>query len=536
MNIQERIEKLRILMKEEGLDSYLIPTTDFHGSEYVNPYFKAREYMSGFTGSAGTLLVTMDDAYLWTDSRYFIQAEDQLKGSGIKLMRIGKDKPFVKGNVGFDARVIPAKEALTYSSFKDIDLVDKIWEDRPEFKTAGSYPIYLDVTGETSDSKIKRLQEKMEADYHLITSLEEIAYLTNRRGMDIMYTPVFYAYMLVSKDGYKVYSEDTYEDIYEDLEKLEGTIQLDMSKVNYALYQRIHCKVLDRKDPASLMMALKNDVEIAATKKAHLKDGIAMVNFLYWLKANIGVLPISEISCADYLELLRSKQLGFKELSFETIAGFKDHGAIVHYAATPSTNYTLSSEGFLLVDSGGQYMDGTTDITRTIALGPITDGMRRDYTAVLKANIALSMAKFDYNATGAKLDEIARAGGLTYGHGTGHGVGHMLSVHEGPQSISAKGTEQKFLAGMITSNEPGIYVEGEYGIRLENEMLCVEKDGHLEFEILTLCPFDKQAIDFDMLTDAELNWLREYHQRVYTALAPHLDEDEKQWLKEQAIL
>lgn len=555
--IAQRLEALRGLMRKNDIYAYMIPTTDYHGSEYVNDFFKAREFMSGFTGSAGTLIVTLDEALLWTDGRYFIQAENELEGTEIRLMKMGEEgvptisewlKSNSKRNLSFDSRLVSAKEAKEYlenvPGFVDMDLVDEIWDERPELSSNGTYPLYLDVTGETSESKLARVREKMreaKADYHLITSLEEIAWLNNLRGSDIDYTPVFYAYELVSMDDAKLYllSDGSYESIYSDLLELEGSILIDSSKVNHKLYTNLKSmRIIEGKDPAELMMAIKNEVEIAATKRAHIKDGVAMVNFIYWLKAQIGVLPLSEISASDYLELERRKQKGFKDLSFETICAYGPHGAIVHYSVDEKSNVKLKSEGLLLVDSGAHYSDGTTDITRTIALGPVSEKMKKHYTAVLKAHIALATSKFD-DATGADLDEIARKPirdiGLDFKHGTGHGVGHMLSVHEGPQTISPRGKDQALLPGMITSNEPGIYIEGEYGIRLENELLCIKKDNHLAFETITYAPFDKEAINFDELTDSELAWLRNYHQRVYDVLAPHLEEHPRQWLKEQLI-
>ena len=570
--IKKRLEALRGLMKQHNIYAYIIPTTDFHGSEYVNSHFKAREFMSGFTGSAGTLLITLSEALLWTDGRYFLQAAEELDGSGIKLMKMGEPGvPTINewiagaagGALGFDSRLVSAKEAqkliestATGGSFVDVDLISEIWEDRPELTSNGTYPLYLDVTGETSESKLARVREKMKqigADYHLITSLEEIAWLNNLRGSDINYTPVFYAFELISKEDAKLYlvSDGSYENIYEDLRNIKGSILLDSNKVNYRLYSQLGgtARIIDAPDPEELMMALKNDVEIAATRNAHIKDGIAIVNFIYWLKASIGVLPINEISAADYLELERRKQPGFKDLSFETISAYGPHGAIVHYAPDFKSNAKLQSEGLLLVDSGAHYTDGTTDITRTIALGPLSDKMKDHYTAVLKGHIALATAEFTADeangepayasADGAALDKIARLPindiGQDYKHGTGHGVGHILSVHEGPQFISPRGAGQPVLAGMITSNEPGIYIEGEYGIRLENELLCIKKDDHLAFETITYAPFDKEAINFDELTDSELAWLRNYHQRVYDVLAPHLEEHPRQWLKEQLI-
>lgn len=579
LSIINRINSLRLLLKDKGMDAYIIPTTDFHGSEYVNPYFHAREFMSGFDGSAGTLLVTLDEALLWTDGRYFIQAAKQLEGTGIQLMKMGEPdvptlleyiKSKVSGILGFDGRLIPTSDAKEYQEFVKLavqeDLVDLLWEDRPILTQNPIYALPLEVTGESSPSKLKRLRQKMKslsADYHLVTKLEEIAWLTNLRGSDVSHTPVFYSFMLISQKDAKLYllNEDIdstkfdipdgtticpYWRIIDDLTELnEVSILLDEKSVNYRLFAQLSdsVKIISRPNTVELMMAVKNPTEISCTKNAHIKDGVAMVNFLYWLKANTGVLPITELSAADYLEYCRSCQKGFMDLSFDTICGYGPNGAIIHYSATPQTSRKLESMGFVLVDSGGHYEDGTTDITRTIALGPLTQEEKERYTLVLKCHIQLAMSTFSKGTTGAQLDEIARKplkdAGLNFNHGTGHGVGHILSVHEGPQSISPRGGGQEMLEGIITSNEPGFYLEDHYGIRLENEILCVQDpdhEGSLAFETITLCPFDKDAIIFEMLTEEEYGWLVDYNQKVYESLSPHLDELEKQWLKQQVGL
>ncbi len=576
--INDRIKAFRKILKDKNIYAYIIPTTDFHGSEYVNPYFHCRQFMSGFDGSAGTLLVTLDEALLWTDGRYFLQAESQLSGTEIKLMKM--DQPQVPtlidylkenchGPLAFDGRLVSAAQAKEYMDLFQIytheDLVDEVWKDRPKLCPTPIYPLPVTVTGENSSSKLARLQAKMEeigADYHLITKLEEVAWLNNLRGNDVDYTPVFYGFQLITKEDSRLYllnqttkteelclPENTkvypYWQIIEDLKGLkDGAILLDEDKVSYGLFSALPTtkKIINKHDPVEIIKTIKNPVEIQCTKNAHIKDGVAMVNFIYWLKANAGVLPINEISAADYLEYCRSREKGFKDLSFETICGYGSNGAIVHYSATKETNKELESISFLLVDSGAHYEDGTTDITRTLALGLLTPEQKSNYTAVLKGHIDLAMATFPAGTDGAKLDEIARKpvrdAGLDYNHGTGHGVGHILSVHEGPQRISPKGTGQEFVPGMITSNEPGCYIEGQYGIRLENEILCVETDnkGVLAFETITLCPFDKDAINFDQLTPDELDWLDQYHQRVYETLSPSLGPEERQWLKQQTLL
>ena len=570
--MRQQLINLRQKMQQNQIDAYLIPTTDYHGSEYVNDYFKCRKYISGFSGSAGTLIITMGEAWLWTDGRYFLQAAKQLEGTGIDLMKMGQpDVPTIseyleatltrEDCLGFDGRVVDCEMGRQLAEkFKvrwDIDLVGEIWTDRPTLDGSEIYAIPESVTGESASSKLSRVRRYMAekgADYHLITKMEEIAWLFNLRGNDVANTPVFFSFALIEQERASLYVLDDsadlaidgieffpYLQIFEDLRKLQkGRILLDEEIASYAITAAIpdSVEIISDSDPAELMKALKNPVEIAATKNAHIKDGVAMVNFLYWLKKTIGRVPMSEISAADYLENCRRSQKGGFDLSFGTISGYAGNGAIIHYDPTPETDKELRPEGFLLVDSGGQYEDGTTDITRTIALGPITDVMKAHYTAVLRCNIDLAMAKFSAGTTGAQLDEIARKPlkdmGLDYNHGTGHGVGHILSCHEGPQIISPKGTRCPLYPGMITSDEPGVYIEGEYGIRLENELLCVElSDASYAFETITLCPFDREAILPDRLTDEELEYLNNYHKKVQETLTPLVSKEIAEWLAEQ---
>ena len=570
--MRQQLINLRQKMQQNQIDAYLIPTTDYHGSEYVNDYFKCRKYISGFSGSAGTLIITMGEAWLWTDGRYFLQAAKQLEGTGIDLMKMGQpDVPTIseyleatltrEDCLGFDGRVVDCEMGRQLAEkFKvrwDIDLVGEIWTDRPTLDGSEIYAIPESVTGESASSKLSRVRRYMAekgADYHLITKMEEIAWLFNLRGNDVANTPVFFSFALIEQERASLYVLDDsadlaidgieffpYLQIFEDLRKLQkGRILLDEEIASYAITAAIpdSVEIISDSDPAELMKALKNPVEIAATKNAHIKDGVAMVNFLYWLKKTIGRVPMSEISAADYLENCRRSQKGWFDLSFGTISGYAGNGAIIHYDPTPETDKELRPEGFLLVDSGGQYEDGTTDITRTIALGPITDVMKAHYTAVLRCNIDLAMAKFSAGTTGAQLDEIARKPlkdmGLDYNHGTGHGVGHILSCHEGPQIISPKGTRCPLYPGMITSDEPGVYIEGEYGIRLENELLCVElSDASYAFETITLCPFDREAILPDRLTEEELEYLNNYHKKVQETLTPLVSKEIAEWLAEQ---
>lgn len=561
----KQLEELRVQMKKHNIDIYIVPTTDYHGSEYVNDYFKCREYLSGFTGSAGTLAVTQDTAALWTDGRYFLQAEAELSGSGIELMREGmKGVPTLEEyiealcrqkrlTIGFDGRVISAGQGSSFEAMADIvwdtDLAGKVWKDRPEIEPSHIYELDISVTGETCRSKLARVRSKMgDSDFLLVTRLEQIAWLYNLRGDDVEHTPVFFAFALIGNDTDTLYVMDDsferqntrpYMQIFDDLKSLRGcSISLEKSAASYALVRCLHSSVdiTDEANPIELMKAVKNDTEIACTRNAHIRDGAAMVKFLYWIKNNAESRYITEISAADYLEECRRQQ-GAYDLSFDTIAGYEEHGAIIHYQATEQTDVQIKPEGFLLVDSGGQYRDGTTDITRTIALRPVTCDRRYAYTAVLKSNIRLAAAKFGYETTGAELDVIARKPlidrGFDFNHGTGHGVGHMLSVHEGPNTISRRGDKCCMAPGMITSDEPGVYFAGEYGIRLENEILCKEDKNGLCFETITICPFDREAIDVNMLEDDELEFLNRYHGRVYDILKEYLDENEAKWLMKQ---
>lgn len=563
--MRKELTALRHEMAARGITACLIPTTDFHNSEYVNNYFKSREFISGFTGSAGTLVVTEKEAKLWTDGRYFLQAAAELKDSGIDLMKIGQpDVPTVTewlasslndmDILAFDGRLISStfgKELSDkFNVIYDVDLPGEIWENRPQITPSEIYVLPEDITGETAASKLSRVRQFMAAkgaDYHLISQLEDIAWLYNLRGDDIPHTPVFFAFALITAEEDRLYVlAETFEDglpylqIFEDLSQLTpGTMLLSEDGVSYSLRQAIpaEVRIIDHENPCTLMKALKNPAEIAATKNAHLKDGAAMAEFLCWLKTKADITSQTEISAADYLRSCRAKQPGFQDLSFATISGYAGNGAIVHYDPTPETDRPLQAEGFLLVDSGAQYTDGTTDITRTIALGPLTDDMKQHYTAVLKGHIALARAKFTAGTTGADLDSLARKPlqdlGLDYNHGTGHGVGHLLSVHEGPQTISPRGTKYAIQPGMICSNEPGVYIENSHGIRLENEILCTEDVlGRLQFETITFCPFDRDAIAADQLTEEERDWLDAYHAEVYEKIAPLVSEETKIWLYE----
>ena len=578
--MKKALELLQAVMREHGVAICIVPTNDFHGSEYINEYFRSRQFISGFTGSAGTLVVCEDSAYLWTDGRYFLQASIQLEGSGIELMKTGEpgvpeieeflEKNLNQGDVlAFDGRVLACRIGDKYKQIADkcgaitkfdIDLPGLVWTDRPRLSGNRIWALPETSYGESFEEKLVRLRDEMakrSVDYHLITGLEENAWLYNLRGSDVDRSPIFFSFTLISPDSVTLYKfgEDFddllkengvtvkhYLDIFEDIKNLpdNATVLADFDAASYSLIKSIpaSCKITDDLSPVSMFKSIKNCAEIAATREAHMYDGLAMVNFIYWLKNTVGKQALTEISASDHLESLRSAQPGFVDLSFDTIAGYMSNGAIIHYGATPESDTALEADGFMLVDSGGQYLKGTTDITRTIALGSLTDKMKEYYTAVLRGHLDLAMAKFKVGTTGYDLDPLARKAlqeiGLDYNHGTGHGVGHVLSVHEGPQRISKVPNKYAIKPGMITSDEPGVYIEGEFGIRIENEILCREADGNsgeLYFEMLTLCPYEPEAIIAERLTEDEKSYLNEYHHMVYSKLAPLLDPEVREWLR-----
>ena len=574
--MKQPLAVLRNRMEERKIDIYIVPTNDFHGSEYLNDYFATRRFLTGFTGSAGTVLVTASEAKLWTDGRYFLQAARQLAGSGIDLMKMGEpDVPTLAeyltshlkagATLAFDGRVVSFRqgeewaaiaEARSASVVSNLDLVGDIWIDRPPLHGNPIRPLPLSSAGEPYESKIKRIREEMKqsgASMYLIADLTENAWLYNFRGSDVTYTPVFFAYTIVRPDDVLLYLFDevldpglipegvsvrNYFALPHDLMETPpgASLLFDPDTCSYALIQALPDDTIRvaKPSPAARLKAVKNQGEIAATERAHLRDGVAVVNFIYWLKRQVATGRITERGASAYLLEERKAGKGFFDLSFSTIAGYMEHGAIIHYSATEETDTYLAPRGFFLVDSGGQYVDGTTDITRTIALGPLTDRMKECYTAVLRGHIDLALAEFQPGTTGSDLDPIARSPireiGLDYKHGTGHGIGHVLSVHEGPQSISARPNAVPLQAGMITSDEPGIYLENEFGIRIESELLCVNKGSLLGFRMLTLSPYERDAIRKDMLTEKELAFLNAYHKRVYESLAPYLAPPVKEWL------
>ncbi len=589
--IRERVERLRGYMKEYGIDAYIIPSSDNHQSEYVGEYFKSRAYISGFTGSAGTLIVTMDEAGLWTDGRYFIQAEKQLENTGIKLFKMGEEgvptteeylceKMSENSNLGFDGRLISANEGRTLkeklnhknvSIIYEHDLVEKVWEDRPSLSTEKAFLLDVKYAGETFSSKLNRLREAMKekgATTHVITTLDDIAWLFNIRGRDVKYTPVVLSYALITLDEVYLFIDENklneemlkelntenviikpYNEIYEFAKTIDKNekILLDDNKVNYSIYNNLDSEIekIHGFNPTMNFKAIKNKVELDNIRNSHLKDGVAFTKFMYWLKTNIGKFEITEISAAEKLENLRREQEGFIEPSFATIAGYREHAAMMHYSATPESDYKLEAKDLFLIDSGGQYFDGTTDITRTIALGEVSNELKKHFSAVVRGMINLSMAKFLHGAKGYNLDILARRPmwnmGIDYKCGTGHGVGFLGTIHEAPNGFRWRIVPQRLETatleeGMLTTNEPGIYIEGSHGIRIENELITkkAEKNEYgqfMEFEPVTFAPIDIDAIDVNELNREEREYLNNYHKLVYEKVTPFLNEEESNWLK-----
>lgn len=587
--IKKRMEALRLQMKEHQLSAFIIPSTDPHSGEYVPEHWETRKWISGFTGSAGTAVITLDDAGLWTDSRYFIQAEEQLEGTGIRLFKdrlpetpsidewLGSilkkgDKVGIDGWVNSYQEAHALRNALAEDGIELVtmtkDIFETLWEDRPSLPKTPVFILDETRTGASCTEKIGRIQEaiaKNGSSAIILSALDEIAWTLNLRGSDVHCNPVFISYLLLSKEGYTLYIlEDkitdevraylkghqvaiqTYSQLAEDLfafrEKHEGVLQIS-PLANEALYELSakHADTLIAPSPVALMKAVKNETEQAGFRKAMERDGVALVKFLRWLEEAVRAGNESEVSIDQKLYEFRAGQADFRGISFDTIAGYKEHAAIVHYEATPETDIPLKPEGLLLLDSGAQYLDGTTDITRTIALGPLTDEEKTDYTLVLKGHLQLQNAHFPAGTCGTQLDVLARSAmwkcGINYMHGTGHGIGHFLCVHEGPHQVRMNHVPTLLEPGMILTDEPGIYKAGRHGIRIENTLLIVpaqetEFGKFYRFEPLTLCPIDKKAIAIEILTDEELAWFNEYHQMVYNRLCPFLSEEENAWLKE----
>ena len=586
----KRITALRAIMKREGIDYYYIPTADFHESEYVVEYFKARKFITGFTGSAGVAVIGQEEAWLWTDGRYFIQAAAQIEGSGFGLMKMGQEgvptvmqylgEKLQEGQcIGFDARVVNTNDAKEFAKIAakkhgslktDKDLLDEVWTDRPALVHQPADVLKDEFNGEATASKLARVREQMEkeeAQYHIISTLDDIAWILNVRGNDIPHVPVVLSFLVIGKEDTMWFVEENalsdavkemaaecgitirpYEDVYAYAATIpeNSTVLLDKRKVNYritnALSETVH--IVSKANPSQLMKAIKNEIELENTRKAHLLDGIAVTKFMYWLKKNVGKIPMDEVSVSDYLQSLREQMEGYRDISFDTIAGYNANAAMMHYKAEPDTAAKLEPQGMLLVDSGGHYDTGTTDITRTFVLGPISDIQKKHFTMVVKSNLNLANVKFLYGCNGISLDVICREPiwkeNLDYQCGTGHGVGYLLNVHEGPNSFRWQyrpGFDNPFEAGMITTDEPGIYLQDQYGIRTENELICVkgEKNQYgqfMGFENITYVPIDLDGIDKQYLNAEDVKQLNDYHKMVYEKISPYMTPEENEWLKE----
>lgn len=586
----QKLEALRARMAQEGMDAYMVPTSDFHESEYVGEHFKARSYLSGFTGSAGVCVVLKDEAELWTDGRYFIQAENQLRGTGIKLMKIAEPGvPTVEqflaeklpegGCLGYDGRVVNTRTAQNlekalagrHARFAiDKDLVGEIWTDRPALSAKPAFRLTDAQAGVTAKEKLALIRGDMAengADVLLLPTLGEIAWLLNLRGADIAYNPYLLAFAAVEKEQVLLFAQKKavsdeveaslaadgvklmpYDGVYDYIAGVPAgtTVWTDETKLNFAAFSRFDKNVNIVDKPASIVLrkAIKNPVEIENTKKAHILDGVAFTRFMKWVKENVGKIPMDETTASDYLEQRRAEQEGFLELSFDTICAYNANAAMMHYSAKPGSAAELKPEGFLLVDSGGQYLTGTTDITRTMALGPVSREWKEHYTAVLRGMINLARANFLYGCRGINLDILARGPmwdiDLDYKCGTGHGVAHIGGVHEAPNGFRWRIVPERndscvLEEGMITTDEPGIYVEGSHGIRTENELLCVKGNANeygqfMHFEALTMAPIDLDAVLPENMTAAEKKYLNDYHALVREKLSPYFDEEERRWL------
>ena len=591
----KRVNELRTLMKERGISVYIIPTSDYHQSEYISDYFKTRQFITGFTGSAGTAVVTMEEACLWTDGRYYIQAEKELQGCEFKLYKMGMDKvptvreyikEYIKKHtdkykdkfcIGFDGQVLCARDGMDYERlaeenhariYCDEDLIDRLWDNRPTFPTSQAYILEEKYSGKSTADKLRQVREKMKerkADVHVLSDVCDIAWLLNIRGNDIRHVPVILSCLLMDMEKCRWYVKKEnmnekvlnylsdnhievrdYDLIYQDLQKIKGQKLLaDLGRINYKLKSSINTELIDTANPEQLLKAVKNPTEVENIKIAHIKDGVAVTKFMYWLKHTIGRETITEMDAAQCINQLRAEQEHYIDISFDTIAAYGENAAMMHYEADNTCNAILEPKGFLLVDSGGHYLEGSTDITRTFALGELSEEERKMFTAVVRSNLNLAAAKFLYGCTGENLDILAREPlwelGIDYRCGTGHGNGYLLNVHEGPNSFRWRIQETipraaVFEEGMITTDEPGVYEEGKYGIRIENELLCKraiknEYGQFMEFETITYVPIDLDAINAEEMTLREKNILNEYHQKVYRTISPYLTDNEKEWLK-----
>lgn len=593
MNVTERIAKLRSLMAERGIDAYIVPTADFHQSENAGEYFKCREFISGFDGSYGTVVIAKEDAGLWTDGRYWTQAERQIAGSGIRLFHMFEDGvPTMEeylastlpenGKIAFDGRVVSMEEgqdlekALAAKNIQfeySLDLIGDVWgEERPAISGEPVFVLDEKYSGESVASKLSRVREVMKengATVHVIASLDDVAWLTNLRGNDIEFYPLIFSYALVTMDGMDLFIDEKklddaakallaennisikpYNDIYEAIKEIPAgeSVMIDPMKMNYALYNNIPEGVtkVEHQNPTILMKAMKNEIELKNIREAHIKDGIAVTKFMYWMKNNVGKIKVTELSASAKLESFRKEQEGYIHDSFEPICAYKDHAAMMHYAPTPETDVEVLPEGLFLNDTGGGYYEGSTDITRTFVMGPISDELKTHFTAVVRAMMNLSRAKFLYGCYGFNLDVLARGPvwdlGIDFKCGTGHGVGYLSNIHEPPtgfrwQIVKSKNEHHKLEEGMVLTDEPGIYIEGSHGIRIENEMITRKAEKNefgqfMNFETITFVPIDLDGIAPDEMTKFEREWLNNYHAQVYEKIGPHLTEEEREWLKE----
>ena len=589
MTIPERLSALRKCMQEKHIDIYIVPTADFHQSEYVGEHFKARSYITGFTGSAGTAVITLHDAKLWTDGRYFLQAAKQLEGTGVTLMKMFEPgvptiEEYLEAELkpgqtlSFDGRVVSVGEGDEYASIAkkngakidyQEDLIDAIWTDRPPLSEEPVWFLEEKYSGESTESKLSRIRKEIEdagCDTHIVSTLDDICWTLNIRGNDIDFFPLVLSYAIIRKDSLELYIDERklddklksilekvgvtlhpYNAIYEDVKKLPGnaTVLIDKTKLNYAIFNNIpnSVPIVNKRNPEILMKALKNPVEVENIKKAEIKDSIAHVRFMKWLKENLGKIKITEMSASEKLDEFRAEMGNFIRDSFEPISSYGPHSAIVHYSSSPETDVELKAGSLYLSDTGAGFYEGSTDITRTYALGEVPNKMKEDFTIVAISNLQLANAKFLQGSSGLTLDILARKPfwdrGLNYNHGTGHGVGYLLNIHEGPAGFRYKyraGETEEIQEGMVITDEPGLYIEGSHGIRLENELLARkgvqnEYGQFLYFETITLIPFDLDAISLDMLNEENRKLLNDYHKRVYEEIAPHLNEEEKAFLK-----
>lgn len=589
MNVPERLTALRAKMAENGVDVYVVPTADFHQSEYVGEHFKARMFITGFSGSAGTAVVTANEARLWVDGRYFIQAEQQLAGSTVELMKMGEpgvpemndylEEVIGEGQtLGFDGRVVSVGEGQEYADiaakkgakvFYAKDLIDEIWEDRPELSKQPAFALGVEYTGESAADKLARTRKEMAeagANVHILTTLDDICWTLNLRGDDIEFFPLLLSYAIIKMDSVEFYVDESklsddikkdlaalnvnlhpYNDIYEDVKAFgaDDVLMIDPGKLNYAIYNNLpaEAKRVEKRNPAILMKAMKNPVEIENIKKAQIKDSVAHVRFMKWLKDNVGKMTITEMSASDKLDEFRAEMGNFIRPSFEPISSFGPHGAIVHYTSSPETDVELKEGSLYLTDTGAGFWEGSTDVTRTYALGEIPQQMKDDFTLVVMSNLSLANAKFLEGSIGMTLDILARKPfwdrNLNFNHGTGHGVGYLLNIHEGPAGFRWKyraGETEVIREGMIITDEPGIYIEGSHGIRLENELLTCkgelnEYGQFMYFEPITYIPMDLDAVNPDMLNEEYKTLLNDYHKQVFEKVSPYLNDEEKAWLE-----